>query len=247
MEPRATQTVATEQEVDGRRAILVRPVEEGPWPGVVMLHEAWGIDDVLARQATRLAAAGYLVLAPDLLGDGPWLGCIRRTTRAIRDGHGRPYEIIAKAHHWLSAAPGCTGQIGVIGFCMGGGFALLLANRGFDAASVNYGPFPPDLDAAIDGACPMVASYGERDPLFKQVPRLREALESYDVPHDLKTYPTAGHSFLNDAVNGPRLFRWMFPVFHVGPDPLAAADAWRRIEAFFAAHLSPSSASAGQR
>jgi carboxymethylenebutenolidase len=59
-----------------------RPDVSRSWPGVVMLHEAWGIDDVLRRHAERLASAGYLVYAPDLLGEGPWLRCIVSTFRA---------------------------------------------------------------------------------------------------------------------------------------------------------------------
>ena len=69
------------------------------------------------------------------------------------------------------------------------------------------------------------------------MPRLEAALIGNEIPYDLKTYPTAGHSFLNDEVNGPRLFRPLARFAHVGPDPVAAADAWQRIEAFFAAHL----------
>ena len=57
------------------------------------------------------------------------------------------------------------------------------------------------------------------------------------VPHDVKEYPGAGHSFLNDASNGPRVLRPLLRVANIGPHPDAAADAWRRIEAFFAAQL----------
>jgi carboxymethylenebutenolidase len=54
--------------IDGRTIVTARPNRPGPWPGVVMLHEGWGIDDVLRRHADRLASAGYLVYAPDLFG-----------------------------------------------------------------------------------------------------------------------------------------------------------------------------------
>jgi carboxymethylenebutenolidase len=114
---------------------------------------------------------------------------------------------------------------------------LLLAARGFDASSVNYGMVPKELDEVLDGACPIVASYGERDGLFKQVPRLEAGLVTHGVEHDVKTYPTAGHAFLSDAEGGPVLLRPLMKIGHVGPDPVAAADAWERIETFFAARL----------
>lgn len=203
-----------------------------------MVHEAWGVDDVLLRQADRLAAVGYLVLAPDLFADRNRLRCMINTARALRAGQGRPFELIEDARQQLLSDAGCTGRVGVIGFCMGGGFALVLAPRGYHASSVNYGMLPKQLDAALEGSCPVVASYGGLDKqLAERVPELEQTLTRLDVPHDVKLYPSAGHSFLNDAVNGPRLFRPLLRISHVGPEPVAAADAWRRIEAFFGEHL----------
>ncbi len=71
------------------------------------------------------------------------------------------------------------------------------------------------------------------------MPRLTAALEAAGVRHDVQVYPTAGHGFLNDAPNGPPLLRPLLRLGHVGPDPDAAQDAWRRIEAFFGTHLPP--------
>jgi carboxymethylenebutenolidase len=107
-----------------------------------MLHEGWGIDDVLRRQADRLASAGYLVYAPDLLGEGSWLRCVRTVFKAFQARSGKPFELIESCRNELKTDPDCTGRVGVIGFCMGGGFALLLSADGYDAASVNYGPSP---------------------------------------------------------------------------------------------------------
>jgi carboxymethylenebutenolidase len=231
------QTVAEDISIDGRLVAVVRPVDEGPWPGVVMLHEVFGLDDIVRRQAERLAAVGYVVYVPDLLGDGLKILCVRAAFRALTSHTGRPFEVIEATRQQLLARPDSNGKVGVIGFCMGGGFALLLAARGFDASSVNYGMVPKELDEVLDGACPIVASYGERDGLFKQVPRLEAGLVTHGVEHDVKTYPTAGHAFLSDAEGGPVLLRPLMKIGHVGPDPVAAADAWERIETFFAARL----------
>lgn len=116
------------------------------------------------RQAQRLASAGYLVVMPDLFTDGGAVRCLVPTFRAALSGQGRAFRDIEAARTRLAQDPDCTGRIGIIGFCMGGAFALLAVSDGeFDAASVNYGRPPKDLDAALDGSCPVVASYGARD------------------------------------------------------------------------------------
>lgn len=220
------------------RGYLSRPTGNGPWPGVVALHEAFGVDDVMRRQCDRLAAAGYLTLAPDLYSDGGGMRCVMATFRALIAGRGRALADIEAARQHLLADPGCSGRIGVIGFCMGGGFALLTANTGFDVAAPNYGQVPLHASDALRGACPVVASYGGRDPLMPgQARRLERALTALDVPHDVKAYPGVGHSFLNDAPNGPKPLRPLMRIANVGPRPEAAADAWRRIETFFAEYL----------
>lgn len=87
----------------------------------------------------------------------------------------------------------------------------------------------------------MVASYGGRDRMLKgAAARLESVLEGAGVPHDVKEYPGAGHSFLNDAENAPRLLRPLTRISGIGPEPESAADAWRRIEGFFAEHLAGS-------
>jgi carboxymethylenebutenolidase len=233
-----TELAATHGGSQPLRGVLVRPPGSGPWPGVVMIHEAFGLDEVMGRQAKRLAAAGYLTLAVDLFSAGGTLGCLVSTMRAMVKGQGRAFADIAAARAWLFDSAECTGKVGVIGFCIGGGFALLTAGSGFEVAAVNYGQLPRDLDTALAGACPVVASYGGRDRTMKHAAaRLEDALTKAGVVHDVKEYPTAGHAFLNDADVGPRVLRPLFRVAGVGPEPAAAADAWQRIEDFFARHL----------
>jgi carboxymethylenebutenolidase len=220
------------------KAYVARPTGSGPWPGVVAIHEAFGLEAVIRRQADRLAAAGYLTVAPDLFSDGGPRRCLVPTFRALFRGQGKAYADIEAARRFLLEDAACTGKVGIIGFCMGGGFALMTANRGFDAASDNYGPAPRHPERVFDGACPVIASYGSRDPLLLgQARRVEKALVASGVEHDYKLYEGAGHSFLNDAETGPRVLRPIERVLNVGPDPAAAADAWTRIEAFFERHL----------
>lgn len=216
---------------------LVRPDGEGPWPGVLLLHEAWGLDEEMRKHARRLAAAGFLTLAVDLYSVGGARRCLVSTMRSMLSGKGRAFADIEAGRKWLVDAADCTGKIGVIGFCMGGGFALFTVHSA-DAVSVNYGFLQKDLDDAMAGACPIVGSYGGLDrPLRTAAAKLDEALTKAGVVHDVKNYPQAGHAFLNEEESGPRWLRPLLRATHSGPEPEAATDAWRRIETFFGEHL----------
>ena len=220
------------------RGYLASPAGTGPWPAVVMIHEIFGLDDVMRRHADHLAGLGYLTLAVDLFSSGGTARCLISTMTAMMRGHGRAFADILAARDYLTGSIDCTGKIGVIGFCMGGGFALLSAQDGYDVAAVNYGHLPRDVDAAVAEACPIVASYGRRDRSLRGAAgRLEVALEKAGVAHDVKEYPRAGHAFLNDADAGPRLLRPLLRVAGIGPEPDSAEDAWKRIEVFFGGHL----------
>ena len=220
-------------------AYLARPpAGVGPWSGVVVLHEAFGLNGDIRRHADRLAGAGYLAVAPDLLAGGPKAVCLVRTFRDLRAGRGRSFERLAATIDWLRAQPGCASRVGAIGFCLGGGFALLAGVRhDLSATAVNYGEVPEGPDSALAGVCPVVASYGAEDRAMRgRAERLEQALAALDVPHDVKVYPGAGHGFLNRHDLSPRL-RPLEHVAGLGYDEAAAEDAWARILAFFEAHL----------
>jgi carboxymethylenebutenolidase len=227
--------------VDGTqrlRGYLARPNGTGPWPGVVLIHEAWGLDDQMRKHADRLAGMGYLTLAPDLYSQGGARRCLASTMVAMVSGKGRAFADIEAARTWLMSSPDCTGRVGAIGFCMGGGFALLSVHT-MAAVSANYGFLPKNVDEVMVGACPVLAAYGARDRPLRDAPaRLSAALERAGVVHDVKQYPDAGHAFLNEEESGPRWLRPLLRASHSGPEPESAAQEWRRIEAFFAEHLS---------
>ena len=220
------------------RGYLASPPGTGPCPAVVMIHEIFGLDDVMRGHADRLAGFGYLTLAVDLFSAGSTARCLVATMTAMMRRRGRAFADISAAHDYLAGSPDCTGRIGVIGFCIGGGFALLTASNGFDAAAVNYGQLPRHLDEAVAGACPIIGSYGGRDPSLRGAAgRLNEALDKAGVVHDVKEYPATSHAFLNDAEAGPRALRPLLRVAGIGPETESAKDAWDRIERFFAGYL----------
>jgi carboxymethylenebutenolidase len=222
-------------------AYLAIPAGQGPWPGVVVLSDVMGMTTDLRRQAEWLASAGFLAVAPDLFFRGNKLLCLRTIFRDAIKGRGRTFDDIDAARLWLAARDDCTGRIGVIGFCMGGGFALLVvADHGFAVASTNYGSIPRDFDSFLDRSCPIIGSYGAKDwSLRGAAGKLERALTAADVPHDVKEYPEAGHSFLND--HDPREFNALVVLaarlsnsrYH---EP-SAVDARRRIRGFFDEHL----------
>jgi carboxymethylenebutenolidase len=206
----------------------------GPWPGVVVIHDATGYTDDLRSIAHRVADAGYTVLAPNLYSRGGPARCIPVVMRELLQQRGRSLEDITAAREFLAAQPDCTGAVGNVGFCMGGQFALLMAPAGFGASAPFYvAPLPRHLDQVLSGACPVVASFGSRDVLGVGAPgKLRRELEKQGVPHDVKTYPGVGHSFANRIPLHPLL-----RIVGFGYDSDATEDAWRRVFAFFSEHL----------
>ena len=188
----------------------------------------------MRKHTDRFARAGFLAVAPDLFTAGR-ARCMLATFRTLLRRRGTTFDDIDAVRRWLAGRDDCTGRVGVAGFCMGGGFALLAATRGFAASAPNY---PAGTNAiapeALRDACPIVASYGGGDWMTRgAAARLRAVLEVTGVEHDVHEYPGARHSYLSHHDRGPQGALVRLAGF--GYDRAAAEDTWRRILAFFTA------------
>ena len=209
-------------------AYLARPDGEEPHPAVVIIHELFGLNDNIRDIACRFADAVYVALAVDLFsGGGNRKLCILRVMSALmlRPLKNKGLSDLRRSIDWLQQQPEVDGnRVGAIGFCMGGGYALALACVESDlrASSAFYCVNPRPL-SALQRACPIVGSYPGDDWSAKSGRKLDIALDRYNIPHDVKIYPGAGHSFFNDTLEGHH--------------PEAAADSWQRTLAFFGEHM----------
>lgn len=218
-----------------------------PVPGVVMVHDVWGLSDHTRDLARRLAAEGFALLAIDLyrreaelaIGDpGAWM-------RGLSDP--AVLDDLGAGAAFLAARPECSGRVGVVGFCMGGSYALMAAcqERGFAASVAFYGLLshahgllhdPAGLDPARkpseplamapDLRCPLLAFFGAEDEYvpLEDVRALERALAPAGAGAEVVIVPGAGHAFMNDT--RPDAHR-----------PEAAAAAWARSVDFLHAQL----------
>ena len=218
---------------------LAVPEGDGPWPGVVVVHDAFGLSTDIKRITDRVAGAGYLALAPALFRRGFRPRCVVSTLRSLAAGSGVAVDDVVAAREHLAADARCTGKVGAVGFCMGGGFCLVLAPRGvFDAVAPNYGVLNNDSDyPPLRGSCPMVASYGAKDRMMPgEAAKVEAILTEGGVPHDVKEYPRVAHSFMNDF-GTPAPLRLIENVAGLAYSEPEAEDAWVRILTFFGQHL----------
>jgi len=221
------------------RAALALPASAAPRPAVIVIHEIFGLNDDIRRITGRVADLGWVALAPDLYDTaGPRVLCVLRAMLALRRGEGPAFADLEAARTWLAARPEADPRrTGVIGFCMGGGFALLYAVRArLGAAGVFYGDVPSTA-AELRGVCPVVGGYGVRDRLFAgQGRRLETLLTELGVAHDVRLYPDTGHSYMSRHEGLLATLAAWGPM-KVGWNRDAEEDSWRRVEAFFRTHL----------
>src|SRR6516165_12112167 len=226
---------------------LARPSAAGRHPGIVVIHEAFGLVEHIRDIARRFANIGYDALAPDLYAraGGPSdpndMASVMPVMFAKRDAEAVQDLEAAAAH--LRALPGTTGKVGAIGFCSGGRQTLLFAcssSSKVDAAVDCWGGFiqratpdaettparpTPILDLVGNLGCPLFAVFGEEDqnPTVAQSEELKRRADAASKNVTIKVYKNAGHAFLAD-------YR---PSYREGP----ATELWHDVVAFFDKNL----------
>lgn len=227
------------------RAYFVQPDETTAMDrGVMVLHEAFGLNDDIREIAWRFAEHGYAALAPDLYSVGPPKPiCVFQAMRSLETGSGRVFESLDAGRSWLASQDEIDPQrLAVAGFCMGGSFAILHASRADYGAAAPYYARVPKTAEAMAGICPVVAGFGAADRMVPgQADHLRRHLESLGVQHDIEEYDGVGHSYMNQAeglVTTPMIALFRAARMTIGYDHEASEDSWRRMLAFFDEHLS---------
>lgn len=185
------------------RADLVRPRGDAKVPGVIVIHEIWGLTPHIEDVARRLAVEGFLAIAPDALsplGGSPEDPAKARPMMEQLDREATVKNYIA-ALKYLEACPQCDGNVGVIGFCWGGGMANQLAVDSPDlkAAVPFYGMQPSPEDVPKIKASLLLHYAGNDDRINKGIPAFEEALKKASIDYRLYLYKGVEHAFHNDT------------------------------------------------
>jgi carboxymethylenebutenolidase len=217
-------------------AQLARPVASGPLPAVLVVQEAFGLNDHIEQVARRLAGEGYVTLAPDLFHRGgagrtarydDLPGALSLMGELSDEGIERDVGAAVAFLEGQRSVPVRADRIGITGFCMGGRVSYLAACAlpGKIKAAVPFygGGIPVDRTATLQA--PVLALFGEEDPFIPlaQVRALEAEAKRLGKQVAVHVYPKAGHGFFCDERDSYQ--------------PDAAADSWRRMTAFFAQHL----------
>jgi carboxymethylenebutenolidase len=211
------------------RAYYARPTgRPGPLPGVLVIHENRGLNAHIEDVARRTALAGYLALAPDGL---TYVGGAPRDQEAARDlfaasDSARITADVIAGVPYLAGRADCSGRVGTVGFCYGGGVSLLCAAREVaTAGAVCFYGSPLSAEDVARVRVPLMMHYAGNDERINQtIPGFRALLDANHLAYSLHMYPGTNHGFHNDS-SAARY------------DPDAAALAWKRTLAFFDNYL----------
>jgi carboxymethylenebutenolidase len=206
------------------RGIIYAPEGKGPFPGIIVIHEWWGLNDWIKEQATKLADQGYVALAIDL-----YRGKVATTpdeAHEIMRGvpEDRASRDLQAAYEYLASQPNVKkDRIGAIGWCMGGGYSLdvALIEPNLAADVINYGHLATDPHEISKINAPILGLFGAQDRGITpdDVKAFQQAMDKQGKKIDITIYPDAGHAFEN-------------PNNKDGYRPKDAQDAWNKTVAF---------------
>jgi carboxymethylenebutenolidase len=205
---------------------LAKPKGEGPFPAILVSHENRGLTDHIKDVTRRLAKAGYVGLAVDLLSSQGGTAKVSDPAQIPSILSGTPPDELAgyflKGIEYLQAQPFVSkDRLGMVGFCFGGGMTWLVATKApqLKAAVPFYGPNPP-LEAVPNIRAAVLGIYGENDQRINAgIPAIEEAMRQNGKTFENVIYPGANHAFHNDTGRNY--------------NPEAAVDAWSRTLAWF--------------
>jgi carboxymethylenebutenolidase len=213
------------------QGLLYLPHTPGRHPGLIVIHEWWGLNDWIKQEAAGYAAQGYVALAVDLyrgkVADSPDMA--HELMRGLPQDQG--VRDLTAALAWISARNDVdTSRLGAVGWCMGGTYAMLLAVNAptLKAVAVNYGALPTDKSSLAQIHASILGNFGGQDRGITpdSVHAFQAAMRSIGKPVDAKVYPDAGHAFEN-------------PTNATGYRPADASDALARIDRFFQQEFHP--------
>jgi carboxymethylenebutenolidase len=222
------------------RCHQAQPRAHGKFPAVIVMMEAFGLNDHIKDVAERIAQEGYVAIAPDLyyrespniVGYDQLSAAISLAQRLDRD---KAIADLRSVIAHLKSQPFVNGdRIGITGFCMGGTIAFLAACKvpadikaavSFYGAGIAAETLTAPLSAAGALQAPILCLFGENDPYIplSQVEKIEETLRALGKSYEIKVYPGADHGFFCDERES----------YHAE----AAADAWERMKAWFERHL----------
>lgn len=233
--PRKREWVSVKQGTRSVESFLAHPQGSGKAPGIVVIHEIFGMSDWVEEVTDEFAAAGYVAIAPDLLsGMGPNGGRTKDFPAAAGGGMGGPVgQAIQKLPQdqvmadlsavmdYLKKQPACNGKVAVVGFSWGGGqcFQFATTRKDLSAAYVFYGT-PPAAAAMANIACPVYGFYGGNDQrVDATIPTATEQMKAAGKTYEPVVYEGAAHGFMRsgDQPGGP------------AADKKARDEAWARI------------------
>ncbi len=210
-------------------AVLYTPPGKGPFPAIVVIHEWWGLNDWVKEQASQLADQGYVTLAVDL-----YRGQVATDAESAHElSRGLPpdravRDLLAAAAFLRAQKNVEAAKVGVIGWCMGGGYSARLAENDpkLAAAVINYGSLSTDPATLGRIQAPILGIFGGQDRGIPPaaVEQFQKQMQGLGKEVSIKIYEDAGHAFEN-------------PNNKAGYRADDAADAWKRITDFFAAKL----------